>query len=160
MSKVEVLKFGSSVLRSPGDLHVAVDEIYRRWRAGLRVLAVVSAFEGVIDELMADVADVVGTECAEAMAAYVATGEERTAALLHGSLHQYGLPSRLVNPREIALVADGPLLEGTPIRADAIAIERLLDRYPILVLPGSTALTPKAIRVSLVAEDRIFRLSF
>src|SRR5882762_9601643 len=44
MPAVEVLKFGSSVLRSPSDLHVAVDEIYRRWRAGRRVIAVVSAF--------------------------------------------------------------------------------------------------------------------
>src|SRR5882724_3820256 len=88
MPAVEVLKFGSSVLRSPGDLLVAVDEIYRRWRSGFRVLAVVSAFESETDQLMADVADIVGTECPEAMAAYVATGEERTAALLHGSLHQ------------------------------------------------------------------------
>jgi homoserine dehydrogenase len=136
MSKVEVLKFGSSVLRSPADLHVAVDEIYRRWRSGCRVIAVVSAFEGVTDELMAEVADIVGTECPEAMAAYVATGEERTAALLQGSLHQYGLPSRLVSPREIGLLAAGPLLESMPIHADAIAIERLLDLHPILVLPG------------------------
>jgi homoserine dehydrogenase len=136
MSKVEVLKFGSSVLRSPADLHVAVDEIYRRWRSGRRVIAVVSAFEGVTDALMADVADIVGTECPEAMAAYVATGEERTAALLQGSLHQYGLPSRLVSPREIGLVAEGPHLESMPIRADAIALERLLDLHAILVLPG------------------------
>ncbi len=136
MSKVEVLKFGSSVLRSAADLHVAVDEIYRRWRSGFRVLAVVSAFEGVTDELMADVADIVGTDCSEATAAYVATGEERTAALLHGSLHQYGLPSRLLNPREIALQAEGPLLESTPIQADLLALERLFAVHPILVLPG------------------------
>lgn len=136
MSKVEVLKFGSSVLRSPADLHVAVDEIYRRWRSGCRVIAVMSAFEGVTDVLMAEVADIAGTECPEAMAAYVATGEERTAALLQGSLHQYGLPSRLVSPREIGLVAEGPLLESMPIHADAIALERLLDLHPILVLPG------------------------
>jgi homoserine dehydrogenase len=122
MSKVEVLKFGSSVLRAPADLHVAVDEIYRRWRSGRRVIAVVSAFEGVTDALMADVADIVGTECPEAMAAYVATGEGRTAALLQGSLHQYGLPSRLVSPREIGLVAEGPLLESMPIHADAIVL--------------------------------------
>jgi homoserine dehydrogenase len=136
MPKVEVLKFGSSVLRSPGDLHIAVDEIYRRWRSGFRVLAVVSAFEGVTDELMAEVADFMGTECPEAMAAYVATGEERTAALLQGSLHQYGVPSRLVSPREIALLAEGPLLESTPIQVDSDVIERLFDSYPILVLPG------------------------
>ena len=44
MPDIEVLKFGSSVLRSPRDLHIAVDEIYRRWRSGCRILAVVSAF--------------------------------------------------------------------------------------------------------------------
>jgi homoserine dehydrogenase len=136
MLKVEVLKFGSSVLRSPGDLHVAVDEIYRRLRSGFRVLVVVSAFEGVTNELMADVGDIVGTECPEAMAAYVATGEDRTAALLHGSLHQYGLPSRLVNPREISLIAEGPLLESVPTHADRLAVERLFDQHSILVLPG------------------------
>jgi homoserine dehydrogenase len=136
MPMVEVLKFGSSVLRSPGDLHVASDEIYRRWRSGLRVLAVVSAFEGVTDELMADVMDIVGPGCPDAIATYVATGEERTAALLHGSLHQYGLPSRLVNPREIALVAEGSLLESMPTRVDVIALERLFEQHPILILPG------------------------
>jgi homoserine dehydrogenase len=108
MSKVEVLKFGSSVLRSPGDLHVAVDKIYRRWRSGCRVLAVVSAFEGVTDELMADAVDIVGIDCAEAIAAYLATGEERTAALLQGSLYQYGLPSRLVNPGRSRSLQRGP----------------------------------------------------
>jgi hypothetical protein len=44
MTDFEVLKFGSSVLRGPEDLQVAVDEIYRRWRSGSHVLAVVSAF--------------------------------------------------------------------------------------------------------------------
>jgi hypothetical protein len=42
MPVVEVLKFGSSVLRSAGYLDVAVDEIYRHWRSRSRVLAVVS----------------------------------------------------------------------------------------------------------------------
>jgi homoserine dehydrogenase len=136
MCKIEVLKFGSSVLRSPKNLHVAVDEIYRRWRSGCRILAIVSAFEGVTDELLAHALDIVGEDCPEATAAYVATGEERTAALLQGSLHQHGLPSRLVNPREIALLAEGPLLESAPIRADSSALKRLFETHPILVLPG------------------------
>src|SRR5882762_6667481 len=115
MSLIEVLKFGSSVLRSPGDLHVVVDEIYRWWRSGCRVLAVVSAFEGVTDDLMAEVAESVGSECGEAVAVYVATGELKAGALLLGSLRQYGLPARLVEPREIGLVGEGEVLEGTPV---------------------------------------------
>jgi homoserine dehydrogenase len=136
MSMLEVLKFGSSVLRSPGDLHVAVDEIYRRWRSGYRVLAVASAFEGVTDDLMSEVADALGSDCPEATAAYVATGEQQTGALLLGSLRQYGLPARLVSPREIGLIAEGLTLESSPVRVDSVAVERLWQTYPILVLPG------------------------
>jgi homoserine dehydrogenase len=133
---IEVLKFGSSVLRSPSDLHVAVDEIYRRWRGGCRVIAVVSAFEGVTDTLVADVTEYLGTECPEATAAYVATGEQQTAALLQGSLQQYGMPSRLIEPRQIGLRSSGSPLESTPVGVDAATIEALWDAHPILVLPG------------------------
>lgn len=136
MPNVEVLKFGSSVLRSPRHLHVAVDEIYRRWRGGYRVLAVVSAFEGITDELMADVADALGADCPEATAAYVATGEDRTAALLAGSLQISGIPSRIINPREIGLLAEGSSLESAPVRVDVAALDQLWSAYPVLVLPG------------------------
>lgn len=136
MSIVEVLKFGSSVLRSPDDLPVAVDEIYRRWRAGRRVLAVVSAFEGVTDRLLEEASQVFGADCPEATAAYVATGEQQTAALLTGSLLRFGIPVRLVCPREIALLACGTSLESTPTQVDRCALERLWNSHPILVLPG------------------------
>jgi homoserine dehydrogenase len=134
--KMVVQKFGSSVLRSAGDLHIAVDEIYRHWRTGCRVLAVVSAFENVTDILMGEIVDGVGAECPEATAAYLATGEEQTAALLLGSLRQYGLPSRLLSPRDIGLLAEGPILESTPFRVDTAVLERLWQSYPILILPG------------------------
>ena len=142
LSSVEILKFGSSVLRSPEDLRIAVDEIYRRWRAGARILAVVSAFEGVTDQLMAEFARSAGADSPEsttahvATAAYVATGEQRTAALLLASLHQHGLPARLLDPREIHLLAEGSALESTPVSVNRDTIESLWQTHPILVLPG------------------------
>ena len=136
MPDIEVLKFGSSVLRTPRDLHIAVDEIYRRWRGGRRILAVVSAFEGITDELMAEVADVLGADCPEATAAYVATGEQRTAALLTGSLQRSGIPSRIIDPREIGLIAEGSFTESTPVRVDESVFDQLWNAYPVLVLPG------------------------
>lgn len=48
------------MLRSSDDLRVAVDEIYRRWRTGYRVLAVVSAFEGVTDRLLGEIERTIG----------------------------------------------------------------------------------------------------
>ena len=136
MSVVEVLKFGSSVLRSAADLPIAVDEIYRRWRAGSHILAVVSAFEGVTDQLLGELSDVGDLECSEATAAYVSTGEQKTAALLLGSLRRSGMPSRIVEPREIGLIAKGSILESAPFGVDESALRRLWLDYPILVLPG------------------------
>jgi homoserine dehydrogenase len=136
MPTIEVLKFGSSVLRASCDLHVAVDEIYRGWRAGRRILAVVSAFEGVTDELMAEVAGILGSDCPGATAAYVATGEQRTAALLTGSLQNSGIPARLVDPREIGLMAEGSFTDSTPVRVDETALDQLWSASPVLVLPG------------------------
>jgi len=134
--KTIVLKFGSSVLRSAGDLHVAIDEIYRHWRLGFRVLVVVSAFESVTDELIAEVADVLGAGCPEATAAYVATGEQRTAALMLGSLQKSGIPSRMIDPSEIGFIAEGLLSESTPVRVEVAALDQLWNAYPVLVLPG------------------------
>jgi homoserine dehydrogenase len=136
MSAVEVLKFGSSVLRSARDLHVAVDEIYRRWRSGCRVIAVVSAFEGVTDKLLDEVSSFIGTCVPEATAAYVATGEQRTAAMLLGALRISGIPSQIVEPRDIRLVAEGPLTESAPVDVDVAALDRAWATSAVLVLPG------------------------
>jgi homoserine dehydrogenase len=136
MPAIHVLKFGSSVLRSPEDLHHAVDEIYRCWRLGSNVLAVVSAFEGVTDRLIGEAAAVFGTNSPEALAIYAATGEQQTAALLLGALCQNGIPARYVDPREIALMTDGPRLESAPVSVDIEALQALWMRSSVLVLPG------------------------
>ena len=136
MLNVEILKFGSSVLRSPDDLPVAVDEIYRRWRAGSNVLAVVSAFEGVTDQLITEAEELFASSQPRASAAYIAQGEQRTAALLLDALRRCGIPARGVEPRDIGLIAEGTPLESTPIAVDVTALGRLWDSYPVLVLPG------------------------
>jgi homoserine dehydrogenase len=135
MLNVEILKFGSSVLREASDLPVAVDEIYRRWRLGSNVLAVVSAFEGVTDQLIGE-ADKLLAADASARAAYIAQGEQRTAALLLGALTRSGIPARVVEPRDIGLIAEGTPLESTPIAADVTTLGRLWNSCPVLVLPG------------------------
>jgi homoserine dehydrogenase len=136
MSPVEVLKFGSSVLRTQDDLPVAVDEIYRHWRFGCCVLAVVSAFEGVTDRLFKEAESLFGADSGDTAAAFVAAGEERTAALLVDALVRCGMRARIVEPQEIRLLAQGTSFDSTPIGVDAAALERLWRGSPILVLPG------------------------
>src|ERR1700683_4020666 len=131
MQNIEVLKFGSSVLRSAKELHVAVDEIYRHWRSNCHILAVVSAFEGVTDQLIREAADLIATDTEEATAAYIAQGEQRTAALLVEALTQAGIPSRVIEPHEIALQAEGSSLDSTPVGVNLAAFGKLWDFYPI-----------------------------
>ena len=51
---IVVLKFGSSILRSPADAPAVASAVYAHVRAGRRVVAVVSAFGGQTDRLLAD----------------------------------------------------------------------------------------------------------
>lgn len=136
MPCIDVLKFGSSVLRSPEDLHQAIDEIYRCWRRGSKVLAIVSAFDGVTDQLIDEALAVFGAASPEALATYAATGEQKTGALLVGALGQSGIPARYIDPRDIGLMAQGPRLESVPIKVDIEALNAVWDRSPVVVLPG------------------------
>src|SRR6202034_2259527 len=124
------------VLRSANELHLAVDEIYRRWRSNCKILAVVSAFEGVTDKLIREAADLVATDTEEATATYIAQGEQRTAVLLVEALSQAGIPSRVIEPYEIGLLAEGSSLDSTPVGVNLAAFGKLWDFYPILVMPG------------------------
>ncbi len=133
---IQVLKFGSSVLHAPSELAIAVDEIYRHWRSHNRILAVVSAFEGITDRLIEEAAQIFGDTCPAAAAAYISTGEQKTAALLVGALARAGIPSRLLDPRHIELIAVGSMLESMPCSIDLDRLHRFWDDHPILVLPG------------------------
>ena len=72
-SPLVVLKFGSSVLRGLEDLPEAVHEIYRHWRAGKRVVAVVSALGNTTDELLGRARGLTREPAPEALAALLAT---------------------------------------------------------------------------------------
>ncbi len=131
-----VLKFGSSVLRSRADLPEAVNEIYRHWRAGKRVIAVVSALGGTTDELLAGARALVAEPEGEVLAALLATGERQAVAWLALALQAAGLPARSLPPEHAGLRVAGPTLDAEPVAVDAAQLERHLAEHPILVLPG------------------------
>jgi aspartokinase len=82
----------------------------------------VSAFEGVTDQLIREAAaDLIATDTEEATATYIAQGEQRTAALLVESLTRSGMPSRVIEPYEIGLLAEGSSLDSTPVGVDLCA---------------------------------------
>jgi homoserine dehydrogenase len=135
-SSIIVLKFGSSVLRSPSDLPNAVHEIYRWYRQGLQVIAVVSAIGDTTDRLLAESRQLTAQPEPYATAELLATGERTSAALLGVALDRGGIPARVLNPREIGLTVTGSPLDSELSEVNLDRVRELLTAYPVLVIPG------------------------
>src|SRR4029453_11593803 len=105
-----VLKFGSSVLRSEADLPSAVHEIYRHWREGKQVIAVVSAFGDTTDQLMRRAERLCAKPDRSALATLLATGEAASSALLGLALNRCGIPCRVLDPVQAGLRTVGSKL--------------------------------------------------
>ncbi len=136
MSDLIVLKFGSSVLQNEQCLPAAVHEIYRHVRAGRRVVAVVSALGNTTDALVARAHAWCDAPPAAAYAALLATGEAETAALLSLALDRAGVPSEILDANRAGLRTEGPICDSRPTALDRGRMLRLLDRVPVVVLPG------------------------
>lgn len=136
-SHLVVLKFGSSVLRSEADFASAVHEIYRHWRQGASVIAVVSAIGNTTDELIRQAQCTAAEPEPAALASLLATGEATSAALLSLALARAGISARLLDAAQIGLRTTGEHLDAEPISVDAV---RVLNeaRHAVVVLPGFT----------------------
>ncbi|HET9211480.1 MAG TPA: hypothetical protein VFR03_13815, partial [Thermoanaerobaculia bacterium] len=135
MSQISILKFGSSVLRSESDLPLAVHEIYREWRRGRRVLAVVSAFGCTADDLLKRAQQLGLPPQREGLAALLGTGETAAAALLTLALDRSGIPASFLDPTQIGLITDGDPLDAGPVAVDVPYLQEELARA-VVVVPG------------------------
>lgn len=140
---VVVLKFGSSILRDADDLPRVVAEIYRRVRKGERVVAVVSAFAGETDALIAESARFDANGDNIHAPRLVALGEERTAALLALACDQTGLAVKVLTPAEMGLRASGDPRNADPLGIDRAAFDFALETCEVVVCPGFFAVGAK-----------------
>jgi homoserine dehydrogenase len=134
--RIIVLKFGRSVLRTRADLPAVVHEIYRWYRDGAHVIAVVSAIGDATEQLIRQSRELFATPEPWATAELLATGERTAAALLGIALDRAGIPARVVNPREIGFEVKGQPLDGEPVAINPEHVRELLAEYPVLVVPG------------------------
>ena len=131
-----VLKFGGSVLRDERALATAVHELYRWVRAGARVVAVVSAFEGTTDALIRKSVGFTEAPGEGAQALLLATGELTTAAMLGLALDRAGVPNRVLPPAAVGLRTRGPVLDSACVSIDVDSMKRHLAEVPVAVVPG------------------------
>lgn len=134
-TQITVLKFGSSVLRSEKDLPSAVHEIYRHWRDGAQVIAVVSAFGDTTDQLMRRAESICGQPEKSALASLLATGEATSSALLSIALNRVGIPARLLDEVQAGLRTVGGGVDAVPIAVDTARLNSE-SRRAVVVLPG------------------------
>ena len=132
---VVVIKCGGSVLPREGSLPAVVDELYRHVRGGERVVAVVSAFGGVTDDLT-ELAGRQGLATPSRRAALLAIGERHAAATLALALDAAGVPATSLDERDLRLTTEGPQLEATPRSVDVGALRAALRRNAVVVIPG------------------------
>jgi homoserine dehydrogenase len=130
--EITVFKFGGSVLRDENDLPKAVNEIYRNWRNGVKILVVVSAFNGRTDELLAK-AKLFDSDDGVATASLLLSGETESAALLTLALGRAGLPAKILTPRQIGLLTRGETLDAEPIWADTTKLRGELENSIVVV---------------------------
>lgn len=133
---VIVLKFGSSVLEAETSIPIAVHEIYRWYRRGYRVLAVVSAIGRTTDKLIAQSREYCAAPDPAHLASLLATGESVSAALVALGLDRAGVPASVLDPRRIGLRTRGEVLDSTPCAVDVRALRAALEDRPVGVVPG------------------------
>jgi len=134
--RIIVLKFGSSVLGARADLLNAVHEIYRWYREGWQVVAVVSAIGRTTENLLAEAHELATQSQPDATAELLATGERHSAALLGIALDRAGVRATVADPREIGMTAAGNALDSELVSVDRGRVIALLAESPVLVVPG------------------------
>lgn len=131
-----VLKFGSSVLRSGRDVGRVAREIERWLARDCDVVAVVSAFRGVTDRLMARGRRYGPAPDGHALAALVATGELASAATLALGLRHRGIACETLDHHALGLVTEGPPIGARAVGVCAQRVRQSLEQSRVVVAPG------------------------
>ena len=139
---VVVLKFGSSILRTQADAPAAASEIYGHVRAGRKVVAVVSAFGGQTDRLLADARALGLDHENDLLPGYVALGEELSAALTAIACDRIGLDAVALSVRELGILAEGPAEHAHPCGLRGDPLRQALADHQVVVVPGFGAVRP------------------
>jgi aspartate kinase len=139
MARLLVLKFGGHALANPARVRIAARRIAAWRRRGVRVVAVASAPAGLTDQLLASAARCSSPAAHRELDRLLATGEDRSAALLALALAGLGVPARSLRGAEAGLQAGGDFGSGHVTEVDITPILSLLDQDVVPVVSGFQA---------------------
>lgn len=154
MSRLLVVKFGGAALAGRGRVRRAARRVATLGRHG-RVVVVVSAAGADTDRLLARAASLAPVTMARSghggreLDRLLATGEDRSAALLALALHGIGVPARSLGGGEAGILGSGPFGQGAIEDIDTTYLRRLLAAGIVPVVSGFQARRPDGERVTL-----------
>jgi len=135
-----VIKYGSSVLRDADCLAGVAADIALNATNAAPVIVVVSAFAGRTDELCAEARRRGLDEASPAYADIIGAGEFECAVELLRVLKEWDVSATIATPRRICFTAEGPRCDAEPKLLDCNAVAGILERTPILIMPGFSAI--------------------
>jgi len=135
---VLVLKFGGTSVGSARRVRVAARRIAAHARHGRHVVAVVSAAGGATDAILARAARVCGglAPASRELDRALATGEDRSAALLALALESLRVPARSLRGGEAGLRAEGEFGAGRITDVVAWRLFQLLEEGVVPIVAG------------------------
>lgn len=142
-NQITVLKFGSSVLRDHTDVSLVLQEIYQQWRAGKKVIAVVSAWGDTTDQLLRDIQEGKLEPSDKQLAQSLAEGEEISVRRLLKKSREFGLPATCLGPYRSGLLTRGDRLDSEPVGVELDILQSALNSHDILILPGFLGKDPE-----------------
>ena len=140
-----VLKFGSSVLRRPGDYPRVARTIGAEVARDHKVVVVASAMGSATDALVATARQVSAEPPDRLLGALLATGEEASVALLSLALAERGIATRSFTPWQLPVRTRGALMHADPVAVDAGRIRDALGTHDAVILPGFIGMDPTGV---------------
>src|SRR5579863_9668374 len=138
LRQIVVLKLGGSVLKDNESYHRAARFIVRRLHrcANERFLIVVSAQNGLTDELEKLAREITRYPTPRALDLLWSTGEMRSVALLTLHLEELGVRAVGLNVHETGLRCSGPGRAEERVQSLSSQLRRAFDEHSIVVVPG------------------------
>ncbi len=137
-----VQKFGGSSLADLQRLRRAAGIAAEARRRGNRVVLVVSAAGNSTDELLSQARRILPHPPRRELDALMATGEQRSAALMAMMLESMGCPARSFSGPQAGIYTDGRYGEASILRVEPEGLLQSLDSGELAVVAGFQGLCP------------------
>lgn len=138
-----VLAFGPRVLACPADITAAAGEIAREVKRRRSVIAVASPMFGERDRLLRLSQKVAPSPDPAAVAPMIVAAAAQTLALLSVALSADGVSHTILTARSARLIAQGPAYDAEPASIDTLALQRALNRAPVVLFSGAEAINER-----------------